>query len=311
MRHLPFDRPGRFYRGNLHTHSTVSDGMLDPVDVVRRYREQGYDFLAITDHFMESFGFPVVDTRLFRDDGFTTLLGAELHGPALEHGEPWHLLAVGLPLDFPPALEGETGPAIASRAAAAGAFVGIAHPAWYSLTLDDALLVEAAHAVEIYNETTVQDNDRGESWYLSDQLGLRGRRLFAFASDDAHFAGRPDAFGGWTQVRAKALEPEELLAALKAGHFYSSQGPELHDIHVDDDRLHVACSPASLIIASGKGSRSQAARGDGLTSGSFDLERFRDSFCRVTVIDATGKRAWSNPIWLDGGRGDVVASGLL
>jgi hypothetical protein len=29
----------------------------------------------------------------------------------------------------------------------------------------------------------------------------------------------------------------------------------------------------------------------------FDLSPFRGSYCRVTVIDADGKRAWSNPIW--------------
>jgi hypothetical protein len=299
VQHLPFDKPGRFYRGNLHSHSTASDGMLEPAEVIRRYREQGYDFVAITDHFMEKFKFPIVDTRCFRDEAFTTLLGAELHGPALEYGHLWHILAVGLPLDFSPAFDGETGAALAARAAVTGAFVGIAHPAWYSLTLDDALLLETAHAVEIYNETTAQDNDRGESWYLCDQLALRGRRLFAFASDDTHFAGRPDAFGGWVQVRAERLDPDLLLAALKVGHFYSSQGPELHDIRVEGGRLQVACSPASLIIVSGKGSISETARGMELTSASFPIDRFRDAYCRITVIDAAGKRAWSNPIWLD------------
>ena len=29
MHALPFDKPGRFWKGNLHTHSTLSDGALD------------------------------------------------------------------------------------------------------------------------------------------------------------------------------------------------------------------------------------------------------------------------------------------
>jgi hypothetical protein len=37
-------------RGNLHTHTTLSDGTLTPEEVARRYREAGYDFLAFTDH---------------------------------------------------------------------------------------------------------------------------------------------------------------------------------------------------------------------------------------------------------------------
>ena len=55
---LPFGKPGRFFRGNIHTHSTRSDGRLPPSQVVAAYRDHGYDFLAITDHFRERYGFP-------------------------------------------------------------------------------------------------------------------------------------------------------------------------------------------------------------------------------------------------------------
>ena len=44
----PFSAPGKFWRGNLHTHSTRSDGVLDPDEVARRYQLEGYDFLAMT-----------------------------------------------------------------------------------------------------------------------------------------------------------------------------------------------------------------------------------------------------------------------
>lgn len=301
MRNLPFDKPGRFYRGNLHTHSTRSDGTLPPGEVIAAYRAQGYDFLVLTDHFLERFGFPIVDTREWRVEGFTTLLGAELHGPAIEVGERWHILAVGLPLDFAPARPDETGPALAARAAEAGAFVGLAHPAWYSLTLDDALKLEAAHAVEVYNETCANDNDRGESWHLAEMLLARGRRVLAYAADDAHFTARPDTFGGWVQVRAASLDPDALLAALKAGHFYSSQGPELNDITIDGDRLRVACSPAKAIFLSGRGSAHGALLGEGLTEAELPIAAFKGGYCRVTVVDDLGKRAWSNPIWLDEG----------
>ena len=300
MDNLPFDKSGRFYRGNLHTHSTRSDGVLNPEEVVAAYRRAGYDFVALTDHFLPRYGFPVTDTRALRDAAFTTLLGAELHAPALENGELWHILAVGLPLDFAPPAADETGPALAARAAAAGAFVGIAHPAWYGLTLADALSLEAAHAVEVYNDTCGALNDRAASWFMSDALGVRGRRLSAFAADDAHFRPeRPDAFGGWVQVRAERLEPAALLAALKAGHYYSSQGPRLDAIALAGERLSVRCSPVRAIFLSGPRSRSDRLLGDGLTEAEFPVEGFRGGYCRVTVVDAAGKRAWSNPIWLD------------
>ena len=47
-----FRLPGRFLRGNLHTHSTASDGELAPGEVCRRYREAGYDFICLSDHFL-------------------------------------------------------------------------------------------------------------------------------------------------------------------------------------------------------------------------------------------------------------------
>ena len=39
----PFVQHGRFFKGNLHTHSTQSDGQLPPQEVCRRYREAGPD----------------------------------------------------------------------------------------------------------------------------------------------------------------------------------------------------------------------------------------------------------------------------
>jgi len=48
----PFSRPGRFWRGNLHTHSTRSDGLRSPEEVCRFYATAGYDFLVLTEHFL-------------------------------------------------------------------------------------------------------------------------------------------------------------------------------------------------------------------------------------------------------------------
>ena len=63
MRNLPFRQPGRFFKGNLHTHSMRSDGALEPEAVIAAYREHGYDFLALTDHFLAPYDFPITDTR--------------------------------------------------------------------------------------------------------------------------------------------------------------------------------------------------------------------------------------------------------
>jgi len=149
-----FSAPGQFYRGNLHTHSTLSDGALEPEEVCRRYKDEGYDFISLTDHLVGQFNYPIADTRPFRGDGFTTIIGAELHSGAQDNGELWHILAVGLPFDFEPSntpnffahADQESGPEIAARAVAAGAYVSIAHPQWSGLTQNDARAITAAIA---------------------------------------------------------------------------------------------------------------------------------------------------------------------
>src|SRR5664279_2217371 len=66
---LPFAMPGRFWRGNLHTHSTRSDGHLDPAETVAWYRDNGYDFVALTDHFVARYGYRITDTTSMREGG--------------------------------------------------------------------------------------------------------------------------------------------------------------------------------------------------------------------------------------------------
>ena len=298
-----FTAPGRFWRGNLHTHSNLSDGCLAPEEVCRRYKAEGYDFIALTDHFIGAYDYPITDTKPFRDQAFTTILGAELHSGAMENGELWHILAVGLPEGFkPPNAPGfrpvddqETGPELARRAREAGAFISIAHPHWSGLTLADARSIDAAHSVEIYNHGCAIGCDREGGGHVLDLLLSEGRDLTIIATDDAHFT-EPDHFGGWVMVKAEANDPMSLLEALKQGDFYSSQGPEIRNVSLTQETVDVECTSASSIILQGHGQAAVALHGTSMTRGSVPLDRFKSSpWLRVTVVDAAGKRAWSNP----------------
>ena len=300
-----FDLPGQFYRGNLHTHSTRSDGVLEPEEVCRRYRAEGYDFIALTDHLIGVYDYPIVDTTPYRTDDFTTILGAELHSGAMENGELWHILAVGLPPDFTPPNaphflpidDQESGAELARRAREAGAFVAVAHPEWSGLTTADARTIDAAHAVEVYNHGCAVGCDRPHGFYTLDQLLTEGKALTLCATDDAHFS-EPDAFGGWVMVKAHSLDPDALLDALKAGHFYASTGPELRGVHWSKKEVIVESSAASTVIVQGQGSAAVAIHGSSMTRTTVPLDRFANSpWVRVTVVDAAGKRAWLNPVF--------------
>jgi hypothetical protein len=292
-----FAAPGRFFKGNLHTHSNRSDGARDPESVCAAYRDAGYDFLALTDHFLAQYRFPIVDTRSYRTPSFTTLLGAEVHAPQTGLGELWHILAIGLPLDFAPTGEDELAAALAQRCADAGAFVALAHPAWYALTMADADSIACAHAIEIYNHRGMLRTDRGDGWYLLDQLLAHGRQLTGCANDDAHFHF-DDTRGGWVMVKAERNEPESLLAALKAGHYYSSQGPLIDDLRVGRDDIEVACETAAAVMLLGRGSRSEVVLAPTEQRVRLPSGKFRGDYVRAVVVDAQGRRAWSNPIWL-------------
>ncbi len=257
--------------------------------------------------FSTSFGWPIADTRRWRSNDFTTLIGAELHAMGTEVGELWHILAAGLPLDFPAPKPAETGPELAARARAAGAFVAIAHPAWSQLGPRTGARSRGACGGNL--QPRLRGRDRSRRRLLSARsLVNEGRRLTAIAVDDAHFRhGEHDAFGGFVEVKAESLDPEALLAALKAGHFYASQGPRLHDVERRPrrGRGRMLAGPFGGAVdgdfarARQSGAMSRAPFRSRQRRGKAWTDTGADKWFRIVAIDAAGRRAWTNPIWID------------
>jgi len=296
-----FSKPGKFWRGNLHAHSTNSDGKWSPQSVYDMYQAAGYDFMAITDHFKPQYGWPITDTTAFRTPHFTTLIGAELHTDGMEFNNGWHLVALGLPFDFAPTRPGETGFELAQRALKAGAFVIAAHPQWYAMTEADFLSLGDIHAVEVFNAGVGHDTDTAESTYMLDLMLARGKRIFACATDDAHFnPNARDRLMGWVMVKSEKLSPRSILESLKRGDFYASTGPEiLHIEVVPGHTLYVRCSPAHHIYALGRPIEFMSVNQDCITEAEFSLKDWRSPYVRVLVRDEFHRKAWSNPIWFD------------
>ncbi|WP_420394581.1 CehA/McbA family metallohydrolase [Acuticoccus sp.] len=298
-----FAKGGRFHKGNLHTHSTRSDGARDPADVCAFYRDAGYDFLCLSDHFLSRYGWPVTDTRPHRTNRFTTILGAEVHAGRNSQGEVWHILAVGLPDDFAPTERGETGEALAARANAGGAFVGIAHPQWSSLTLEDGrAMAPHAHAVELYNTSSAFETARGDGVAFHDMLLNDGHtHLTGYATDDAHFK-IADHGRAWIMVKADTSEADVLVEAMREGLSYSSTGPSLHAVALDGDDLVVEASEVGFMAAVGRGSRvataNAGAYGANFSAARLSTAPFRGDWCRVVAVAHDGSTAWTNPIFL-------------
>ena len=302
MKLPPFGLGHYLYRGNLHGHSTHSDGSLSPQAVVKTYADLGYDFTCLSDHLWIDNSYAatsVYDGRALDSKDFITLPSAELHcyGKKYAQDGVWHIVANGLPTDFACSDAKESVADLIARAQAAGAYVSLAHPEWYTMTNDEALLVSAADAVEIYNHSCVLSSARGSGIAIADFLLNEGHKISFTATDDSHF-DLPYFPGGWVIVAAPELSQNAIIAALKAGHHYSSTGADFTDISIEDGVLTVNSTPVDSVVVSGKGHLALSRHGKNITAAKFDLSEFRSKWFRVTIRSSTGQMAWSNPYFL-------------
>jgi hypothetical protein len=289
-----FDLSGDWLRGNLHLHTTVSDGELEPQQAVDGYAAQGYDFLAITDHDR------VVDVDELDDRGMTLLPGVEIAPPGGALGQTIHCVGIG-PSEVPEKREEDTAQDAIGRLNEICEATFIAHPSWSSLTFEDILPIEGIIGVEVYNHTCHQGVGRGKSEVQWNDLLARGKRFFGLGVDDAHFH-YDDLYGGWIMLRAREPSREAIYEALRAGHFYASQGPTIENVEFDGDTVHVECSPVMECFAicplPGKGWTNwrEEARRDLHSEFEMEMKPGNDPV-RICVVDQQGRRAWTNPFW--------------
>lgn len=285
------DVPGEWLRGNLHLHTTVSDGELTPQQAVDGYREQGYDFLSITDHDI------VVDVEELDGGGMTLLPGIEIAPPGAELGQTIHTVGIGASEQWEKR-EGEQAQEAIDRLAAITPFRFVAHPSWSSLTFADILPLQRVDGVEVYNATCHRGVGRGLSEVQWDDCAARGKSLLGLAVDDAH-CHYDDLYGGWIMLRAQERTPAAIYEALRAGHFYATTGPRIESVQIDDLTVRVECSPCVEALAvcpmPGRGSSSWRAGScrEEATQFEFSLKPSSDPV-RICMVDARGRRAWTN-----------------
>ena len=315
----PFDVDGVWLKSAFHTHTARSDGELDPAAHVRHHEWMGFDVVAVTDHWTL--------THEPSTDHILVITGAELaadpYGEALADSE---ILAIGIS-DIPEDPGGDrakwgpidaytykTFPDLSAAArciADQGGVSFIAHPYWSGIPLETLMAVEGAHGIELFNSSAHRENARGDSSYVWDLCLDRGKRFWAFGTDDCHYPGF-DIGDAWTMVRAAERTEAAVLEALRQGHTYASAVPQIRDITVDGTELEVRCSPARAVVmasryetgwavmAGGRNRMEEARVLERDDRGLVVRARFSPSIelphRRVVIEAEAGRKAWSNPI---------------
>jgi hypothetical protein len=291
----PFSLPGVWLRGNLHTHTTASDGKVSLEEAVNWFATHGYDFLAITDHNRVT-PFPA------RGWPLTLISGAEIS--AARNGVEYHIVALGI--TEMPLPQGSDPQATIEAVNAVGGLALVAHPYWHDHSLEDLLPLHGYAGIEIFNTGCWLEIQKGHSLVHWDLLLRRGHRVWGFAVDDCHW-GYPDYGKGWVIVRAQENTPAAILSALRAGHFYCSMGPQVRDIALSGREVTVRCSPARSVYVTGGynycPNAVHAWDGHPITEVTVQLHRQQEYF-RVEVVDFEGCSAWTQPVWVNPSQGN-------
>ena len=319
------DGRGSWFKGNLHMHTSVSDGRLTPEEAIRFYRKAGYDFIALTDHrqanpmWLDEGKPPVPGSRSDMAGGeaagdrerrpFLVMTGAEYDSGHPTGSMPvYHILGIGMEREpdiyyknpyesrhpWPRPQE------IISAINAAGGAAILAHPAWSVMTPEELFDLHGLTAAEIYNSycELPEQPDRADSSMYFDIWAKNGRLMPATAGDDSHYYGK-EAGRSFVMVKAASLSQKAIVDALRRGRFYASQGPRFRSIDLDDRVVTVRAgsdATAAVFFSNspwGEDNVQALTPENGFTA-AYQTGR-QETFVRVMLIDRKGRRAWSSP----------------
>lgn len=327
--------PQRWYRGNTHVHTTESDGNGTPAEVAQWYRDHGYHFVVITDHERITDVAPL-DAAFGRPGRFLVMRGQEVTQQVADSTHPdgrrqAHVNGLNLSLPVLPLGEGGIagGVTIAETYArtlplirAAGGLPQVNHPNFrWSVGVADMAGLPDSTLFEVWNAQPHINNLGGAdgagraalaTTALWDTLLTRGVLLYGVGSDDAH-KFRPDQLedfdatrpgGAWVMVRADTLTPDAIIASLRAGDFYASNGVLLADYAADGRGIRLRVAPLEgrrddrrfVTRFVGRGGRTLAE-----VAGTEARYVFRgdEGYVRAEITDSNGRRAWMQPVWVE------------
>lgn len=284
--HNPYATEGDLWlRGNLHAHTTNSDGARTPQEVVDAYAALGYDFLMLSDHDW------LTDTGPLDSRGMTLIPGVEVtaKGPHL-----LYLRAAHVPVPHPDRqaviheIRAHHGVAIAN------------HPNWewhYNHCPQDLLAHWTGYAgLEIYNGVVRRLEGSPLATDRWDRLLSVGRRVWGYANDDSHASDGDDGLA-WNVVRSAPRECDAIVNALQHGAFYASTGVEITAIEATESSIRVETANAQrMLVIADYGQVKLAVDGNKLEYRLPDEGEMR--YIRVECWGSGEAMAWTQPFFI-------------
>ncbi len=298
----------QWYKGNIHTHTTESDGDEEPHKVASWYRRHGYDFLVLSDHNHLTLLDYGSGRRRFRKP---LMVPGEEVSVRLDGGDtPIHINGVGISRVVEPIDAGDVVSTLQANVNAiieAGGIASINHPNFHWAFDHRALSqVEGASMLEVFNGhpgVNVYGAPGLPSYEeIWDGVLSAGRVIFGVATDDSHnyhdfSPSRSNPGRGWVMVQAEELTQDAIVDGLASGSFYASTGVTLSRLECSGDGIALEIEEdRDFVFATRFTGRDGAvlAESVGLTA---EYEaRGDEGYVRATVISSSGPRAWTQPV---------------
>lgn len=333
MRTYLLPETGKFYKANLHCHTTISDGKKTPEEIKELYMKKGYSIVAYTDH--NAF----IPHNDLTDDEFLALNGMEMDivnrygdhedyevarcdlslialDPSIVYQPLWHrrLYQEKIREEVKAMIQIDENEANYRRTYEIGAisylmqtarekgfYVVLNHPTRSRERYVNYTRYEGMHAIEMLNGGSIRSGHDEYNMRIMDDIFNAGKRVFGVAGDENHNEAPDnsrysDSGLAFTMIKAPDLDYASVAEALQKGHFYVSEGPEIKELYVEDEKIYLKCSGAVHITCTSQhrvGQRIVAEQGQEVTEAVFSVQPGWGRF-RITVRDQFGRKAYTN-----------------
>lgn len=298
---------GNLYKANLHCHTTVSDGEFSPAEVKDFYKARGYHAVAFTDHQV------CMPHPELSDNDFVALTGIEI-AYGIRKSTSIHVCGIArdpmAQLQHPNTVENDIGMLNEGirRLKETDFITTLNHPRWSGISTADIAAIQGFANMEVVNGYELMLDGYGDSSACYEEALRSGRKIRPLACDDNHHQSDPgkpgyEFFQGFTVLKAPALSYEALIGALDTGAFFASTGPMIKNLWLEDEILHLECSPVRGVYVHGSLYRHRASKvvsEDTITQLDLDVSKLCEdsSYLFLKIVDTHGKCAWACPVWL-------------